>query len=70
MKRRLILITLLAALTASFAFGADTPPKREQRGMWITAYLSDWPSGAITTSNTPIVPNACCKMLDTLRVKD
>ena len=68
MKRRIILITLLAALTASFVFGADTPPKREQRGMWITAYLSDWPSGAITTSNTPIVQNACCKMLDTLRV--
>ena len=69
MKRILILIALLAALAASFVTtAADMPPKREQRGMWITAYLSDWPSGAITTSNTPIMQNACRKMLDTLRV--
>ena len=68
MKKRLILIVLLAAMAASFAIAADTAPKREQRGMWITAYLSDWPSGAITASNTPIMKNACRKMLDTLRV--
>ena len=68
MKKRLILIVLLAAIAASFAIAADTAPKREQRGMWITAYLSDWPSGAITASNTPIMKNACRKMLDTLRV--
>ena len=69
MKRILILIALLAALAASFVTSAgDMPPKREQRGMWITAYLNDWPSGAITTSNTPIMQNACRKMLDTLRV--
>ena len=68
MKKRLILIVLLAAMAASFAIAADTAPKREQRGMWITAYLSDWPSGAITASNTPIMKNACRKMLDTLWV--
>ena len=68
MRRRIILIALLAAFVASFAISADVPPKREQRGMWITAYLNDWPSGAITTSNTPIMQNACRKMLDTLRV--
>ncbi len=68
MKKRLILIALLAAMAASFVIAGDTAPKREQRGMWITAYLSDWPSGAITASNTPIMKNACRKMLDTLRV--
>ena len=68
MKQRLILIALLAAFAASFVTAADAPPKREQRGMWMTAYLSDWPSGAITESNTPIMQNACRKMLDTLRV--
>ncbi|MBQ3730586.1 MAG: family 10 glycosylhydrolase [Muribaculaceae bacterium] len=68
-KQRFILIALLAALAASFVTAvADTAPKREQRGMWTTAYLSDWPSGAITQSNTPIMQNACRKMLDTLRV--
>ena len=68
-RRRLTLITLLAALVASFVMSAaDGVPKREQRGMWITAYLSDWPSGAITERNTPTVQNACRKMLDTLRV--
>jgi uncharacterized lipoprotein YddW (UPF0748 family) len=66
--KRLILIALLAAFAASFVIAADTPPKREQRGMWITSYLNDWPSGAITQSNTPIMQNACRKMLDTLRV--
>ena len=68
MKKRLILIALLAAFAASFVNAADVPPKREQRGMWITSYLNDWPSGAITQSNTPIMQNACRKMLDTLRV--
>ena len=68
MTKRLILITLLAAFVASFAIAADVPPKREQRGIWMTAYLSDWPSGAITASNTPIMQNACRKMLDTMRV--
>ena len=68
MKKRLILLALLAAFAASFAIAADAPPKREQRGMWITAYLSDWPSGSITASNSNIMQNACRKMLDTLRV--
>ena len=70
MKRRLILIALLAAVfAASFVIAADDAvPKREQRGIWMTAYLSDWPSGAITSSNTPIVQNACRKMLDTMQV--
>ena len=69
MKRRLILIALLAAFAASFVLSAaDVAPKREQRGMWMTAYLNDWPSGTITASNTPIVQNACRKMLDTMRV--
>ena len=68
MKKRLIMIALLAAFVASFAISADVAPKREQRGIWMTAYLSDWPSGAITASNTPIMQNACRKMLDTMRV--
>lgn len=68
MKKRLILIALLAAFVASFAYSAHMPPKREQRGIWMTAYLNDWPSGAVTTSNAPIVQNACRKMLDTMRV--
>lgn len=70
MKRTLTLIALLVAMATSFviAAGAGDPPKREQRGMWITAYLNDWPSGAITERNTPTMQNACRKMLDTLRV--
>ena len=68
MKKRLILIALLAAFVASFVIAADTVPKREQRGIWMTSYLNDWPSGSITASNTPIVQNACRKMLDTMRV--
>ena len=63
-------MALLVAIVAgsAIAVASDVPPKREQRGIWMTAYLSDWPSGAITTSNTPIMQNACRKMLDTMRV--
>ena len=69
MKRTLTIIALLAAVAASFVISAaDVAPKREQRGMWMTAYLNDWPSGTITASNTPIMQNACRKMLDTMRV--
>ena len=68
MKQRLILIALLAVFAASFTCAADSVPKREQRGIWMTAYLSDWPSGAITERNTPTMQNACRKMLDTMRV--
>ena len=68
MKQRIILIALLAALVASFVIAAENPPKREQRGIWMTSYLNDWPSGSITESNTPIVQNACRKMLDTMLV--
>ena len=70
MKRTLTLIALLVAMATSFVIAADAgdPPKREQRGMWITAYLNDGPSGAITERNTPTMQNACRKMLDTLRV--
>ena len=68
MKRNIIIMALLVTFVASFVMAADMPPKREQRGIWMTAYLSDWPSGAITASNTPIVQNACRKMLDTMRV--
>ena len=66
--KRIILIALLAAFAASFVIQADDSPKREQRGMWMTAYLSEWPSGTLTESNTAIVQNACRKMLDTMRV--
>ena len=69
MKRRFILMALLVALVTGNAIAANVDaPKREQRGMWMTAYLSDWPSGKITEANTPVMQNACRKMLDTMQV--
>ena len=70
MKKRFIMMALLVTMVAGSAIvvTAGVAPKREQRGMWMTAYLSDWPSGNITASNTPIMQNACRKMLDTMRV--
>ena len=68
MKRSMIIMALLVTIVTSYAIATDIPPKREQRGMWITSYLNDWPSGAITERNTPTMQNACRKMLDTLRV--
>ena len=70
MKKRFILMALLVTIIAgsAIAVAPDVAPKREQRGMWMTAYLGDWPSGKITASNARTMQNACCRVLDTLRV--
>lgn len=40
--------------------------KREQRAVWMSAYVSDWPSSTITESNANTMKVACQRMLDTL----
>ena len=67
MKRYLL---ILMAAVCCVAAWADAPVKREQRGVWMSAYVSDWPSSAITTSNAATMRKACCKMLDTLRANN
>jgi len=44
------------------------PVKREQRAVWASSYVSDWPSGAITERNAATMRLACERMLDTLHV--
>ena len=53
---------------SAIAVTPDVAPKREQRGIWMTAYLNDWPNGSITASNATSMQNVCRRMLDTLRV--
>ncbi len=65
MKKAIVILTALLALTLT----AQTV-KREARGVWMSAYVSDWPSGAITTSNAATMRKACQKMLDTLAVNN
>ena len=65
MKKAIVIFTALFALTLT----AQTV-KREARGVWMSAYVSDWPSGAITTSNAATMRKACQKMLDTLAVNN
>ncbi len=44
------------------------PVKREQRAVWASAFVSDWPAGAITERNAATMKLACTRMLDTLHV--
>lgn len=66
MKRSILIIIALLALTAT----AQTAVKREARGVWMSAYVTDWPTGAITTTNAATMKKACQKMLDTLAVNN
>ena len=45
---------------------AQAQLKREQRAVWMSAYVSDWPSSPITESNANTMKVACQRMLDTL----
>ena len=45
---------------------AQAQLKREQRAVWMSAYVSDWPSSTITESNANTMKVACQRMLDTL----
>ncbi len=57
----LLLVTLLFGVTTAHA-----AIKREQRSVWMSAYVTDWPSGKITASNAATMKASCQRMLDTL----
>ena len=59
-KIALLAVLLLSVLTT----GAQV--KREQRAVWMSAYVSDWPASKITSTNANTLKLACQKMLDTL----
>ena len=67
MKKIILILCLAAIATAAWA---DAPVKREHRAVWMSAYVNDWPSGAITTSNEAVMRTSCNKMLDTLRANN
>ena len=67
MKKLTLIIIALLALTVT---AQTVAVKREARGVWLTAYLSEWPSGAITATNANTMKKACQKMLDTLAVNN
>lgn len=57
------------ALFASLMIGVVTAKaqvKREQRSVWMSAYVSDWPSSKISESNVNTLKQSCQRMLDTL----
>ncbi len=62
MKTKITLLLLFFALILP----ATAQVKREQRGVWMSAYVSDWPSTPITTANQKVMKAACQKMLDSL----
>ena len=68
--KKLLSLLLVAALALTAAAQTSTAVKREQRGVWMSAYVSDWPTGAITTTNAATMKRSCQKMLDTLAVNN
>lgn len=66
LMKRLLTLILAAAALAACVQPAAAQIKREQRGVWMSAYVTDWPSSKITASNQRSVKLACQKMLDTL----
>ena len=68
MKKTYLILALVCLLATSAL--ADAPLKREHRAVWMSAYVNDWPSGAITTSNEAVMRSSCNKMLDTLRANN
>ncbi|MBR5101556.1 MAG: family 10 glycosylhydrolase, partial [Muribaculaceae bacterium] len=70
MKKLLFLLLFAAAMTVATAQNGEEPIKREHRSVWMSAYVSDWPAGKITTTNMKTMKAACQKMLDTLKVNN
>ena len=66
--RRIFTLIFSIALAIVVVAQVFTPVKREQRAVWASSYVSDWPSGAITEKNAKTMRTACEKMLDTLHV--
>lgn len=66
MKRLTPFFLFVMLMSVLLPTAADAQVKREQRAVWMSSYVSDWPSGAITENNQAAMKRACQKMLDTL----
>ena len=60
---QLSIIALLAFCCVSQAVAQ----KREHRAVWMSAYVADWPSGAITSGNADAMKQICRNNLDSLQ---
>lgn len=60
---QLSIIALLAFCCVSQAFAQ----KRDHRAVWMSAYVADWPSGAITSGNADAMKQICRNNLDSLQ---
>lgn len=56
----ILLLLVIASLPAS-------GNKREQRAAWMSGFVSDWPSSAITTANAETHKRQCREHLDTMQ---
>ena len=64
--KKIFRISLFTLVLMALALPAASHEKREQRSVWMSAYVSDWPSTKITSSNAATMKLSCQKMLDTL----
>ncbi|MDD2961126.1 MAG: family 10 glycosylhydrolase [Muribaculaceae bacterium] len=70
MKKQLLNFLAVALLITAFAMPTSAAPKREHRSVWCSAFVSDWPSTAITDANAEAYKGIGRKMLDSLQVNN
>ena len=66
MLKSVIKMAMCAAMLLLCVPQTQAQVKREQRSVWMSAYVSDWPSSKITESNAATIKLSCQRMLDTL----
>lgn len=69
MKNKLCTVLLLAAAMTSLTPCVDTHAAdlREHRAIWMTPFLSDWPTSAVTTANAATHRRYLTRSLDTFK---
>lgn len=66
MIKKLLTTAAVSAVLLSAAFSAQAL-KREQRATWMSAFVADWPSSAITAANAEAHKTICQNGLDSLQ---
>lgn len=65
--KRVFRIFLFCIIITCLELGAV---KREQRAVWMTPFLKDWPTGVITENNVDLIKMHCRQALDTLQLSN
>ena len=65
MKKNFLLTLSVVALLLCLTSPASAL-KHEQRAVWMSGFINDWPSGPISTSNAETAKKGCRNAIDSL----